>query len=431
MRSQAHTLGTVRKSRRLGTILLLLVGLWGALAFVHYSFRSSAGLRAQYFASTDWSGTPARARLDREISTRQLSRGWGFAPPDTFSVRWSGYLFVDRSGVRRMATSSDDGSQVYIDGRLAVDNGGTHGLATREARILLDRGAHAVVVQYSQAGGPYELSWQWGEEQGPLTDVPGWLLSTRPRGYSTLLLLRAVGWLWAPLTILMVAVAGRVAYQHDYWPRRAPDLRHPGLQPRRAGLALALFVLLTIVQTWPLATSPARLSRNDNADTMLNEWTLAWIAHQLPRHPLQLFDGNMLYPEPNSVALSETLFVQSLLAAPILWLGGSPVLAYNLVLLAGFALTAWAMCLVVARWTGDFPAGLAAGAMMAFNAHTITRLPHLQAQHAEFLPLALLALDALLGCRDRGPELPDQHCEQQHGRGRTTEERHALLAFRE
>ena len=72
------------------------------------------------------------------------------------------------------------------------------------------------------------------------------------------------------------------------------------------------------------------------------------------------------------------------------------MLTYNLVLLAGFALTGWAMCLVLARWTGDWIAGIAGGILMAFNAHTLTRLPHLQMQHVEFLPFALLALDALL-----------------------------------
>jgi hypothetical protein len=54
------------------------------------------------------------------------------------------------------------------------------------------------------------------------------------------------------------------------------------------------------------------------------------------------------------------------------------------------------MCLVLARWTADWIAGIAGGILMAFNAHTLTRLPHLQIQHAEFLPFALLALDALL-----------------------------------
>ena len=84
------------------------------------------------------------------------------------------------------------------------------------------------------------------------------------------------------------------------------------------------------------------------------------------------------------------------MAAPFLWLGASPVLAYNLVLLAGFTLTAWASTLVVARWTGDWTIAILAGTFAGFNAHTISRLPHLQAQHGEFLPLSLLALDALL-----------------------------------
>jgi hypothetical protein len=54
------------------------------------------------------------------------------------------------------------------------------------------------------------------------------------------------------------------------------------------------------------------------------------------------------------------------------------------------------MCLVLVRWTGDWFAALAGGIVMGFNAHTLTRMPHLQAQHVEFLPFALLAFDRLL-----------------------------------
>jgi hypothetical protein len=57
--------------------------------------------------------------------------------------------------------------------------------------------------------------------------------------------------------------------------------------------------------------------------------------------------------------------------------------------------------LVAARWTGSWAAGAAAGIVAAFNAHTLTRLPHIQALHVEFLPLALAALDTLL--RDPTP----------------------------
>jgi hypothetical protein len=54
------------------------------------------------------------------------------------------------------------------------------------------------------------------------------------------------------------------------------------------------------------------------------------------------------------------------------------------------------MCFVLRRWTGSWAAGVLAGSLAAFNSTTLTRLTHLQAQHLEFLPLALLALDALL-----------------------------------
>ena len=55
---------------------------------------------------------------------------------------------------------------------------------------------------------------------------------------------------------------------------------------RRVAMPVAIFAALAIVHTWPLVTDPATLSRNDNQDTVLNEWIVAWVAHQLPRDPL-------------------------------------------------------------------------------------------------------------------------------------------------
>ena len=167
---------------------------------------------------------------------------------------------------------------------------------------------------------------------------------------------------------------------------------------RRSGnvAALALFVVLAIIHTWPLASAPAMLSRNDASDTLLHEWTLAWVAHQVVRQPLHLFDANIFYPERLTLAYSDHLFVQSMMVAPLLWVGGSPVLAYNVALIAGFALTGWAMCLLVRRWTGSWLAGVLSGSLAAFNAFTLTRLPQVQDQHMEFFPFALLSLDQLL-----------------------------------
>ncbi len=159
---------------------------------------------------------------------------------------------------------------------------------------------------------------------------------------------------------------------------------------------LGLFVLLAVVHTWPLASDPAGLSRNENSDTVLNEWAIAWVAHQTFAHPLQLFEANIFYPSHLTLAFSEHMFPVAMMGAPLFWLGASPVLVYNLLLLAGFALSGWSLAIVMHRWTSDWLAGILAGSIFAFNTHTLTRLPHLQALHLEFFPPALLALDTLL-----------------------------------
>ena len=160
--------------------------------------------------------------------------------------------------------------------------------------------------------------------------------------------------------------------------------------------SFALFLLLAIAHTWPLITNPAGLSRNDTHDTVLHEWILAWDAHAIATVPLNLFNTNTFYPERDTLAYSDHIIVQGLLGAPLLWAGASPVLAYNLLLIFGLALTGWTTSLVVTEWTGHRLAGLLSGSLMAFNAMTLTRFAQIQDQYLAFFPLALWAFDRLL-----------------------------------
>ena len=159
---------------------------------------------------------------------------------------------------------------------------------------------------------------------------------------------------------------------------------------------LVVCLLLAVIHTWPLVTAPGTLARNDNADAELNEWILAWVAHQLPRNPARLFDGNFFYPERDTLAYSEPLIVPALMGAPLAWLGASPVLVFNIVLMLGFALTAYAGYALTYAWTGDRAAGLVTGSLFAFNTHMLTRMAHVQGIHAWGLPLALLAADRIV-----------------------------------
>lgn len=160
--------------------------------------------------------------------------------------------------------------------------------------------------------------------------------------------------------------------------------------------AVAVSVFLTVLHTWPMATAPGTYSRNDNGDTMLNEWIVAWVQHQLPRSPFDLFQGNIFYPARDTLAFSEPLIVPALLGAPVRLAGGSPVLVHNILLLLGMTLSMLAMYALVREWTGDSAAALVAGAAFAFNTHTLMRLAHLQAMHAYGVPLALLAADRVI-----------------------------------
>jgi hypothetical protein len=342
------------------------------------------GLTGEFFLGEERTGAPLLTTLDRELSTDALTRAWKGSPPEKFNARWFGYLIVPAAGRYTFATSSDDGSYITIDGNRILDNGGPHELRTRSADVALSRGPHALLIDYSQYTGGYQLEWTWARDGHPASAVPAWLLSPRRVDYGRVLTARALdfaSWCLAIPGVFLLA---------------AHLVERPPRIPAPAVAALPLFVALAVMHTWPLATAPAHLSRNDNGDTLFNEWVLAWVAHQAPRDLRHLFDANILYPERSTLAFSDALIFQSILAAPVFWLGGSPVLAYNLVLIAGFALTGWAMCVVVRRWTGSWVAGLIAGMIFGVNGHTLTRLPHLQAQHGEFLPLAMLAFDGLL-----------------------------------
>jgi hypothetical protein len=301
-----------------------------------------------------------------------------FTNQNQSGTRAFGYLTVLSEGLYRFEVRPVSGATIQVDGSAA-------------AEVRLGRGAHFVLIEVPHQGPvpAFELAWA-GREQTELEPVAPWRLSPDRVALWKVLVVRGLEWL---RTSALLLAAGALAWLA--WLRvRDPLAAAARVHPRRA--AFAGFALLAIVHTWPLAASPATSSRYDNSDAMLNEWAIAWVGHQIASDPLHLFDGNIFYPERNALAYSEAMLVQGALGAPLLWLGAPTLLVYNLVLLAGFALTGWATCLVAARWTGSWSAGAAAGIVAAFNAHTLTRLPHLQALHVEFLPLALAALDTLL-----------------------------------
>ena len=123
-------------------VLLAAALIWALLGVVRPAIHADAGLVGDYFDNVNWNGQPAFSVVDAEPSTATMRDRWNNALPEQFSVRWTGFLTVGRSGLYSFSTASDDGSQLFIDNRVVVDNGGPHGLTTRTGSIRLDGGSH-------------------------------------------------------------------------------------------------------------------------------------------------------------------------------------------------------------------------------------------------------------------------------------------------
>ena len=73
--------------------------------------------------------------------------------------------------------------------------------------------------------------------------------------------------------------------------------------PRAVLQAAAIYLLVTLVHTWPLARiADAQVMHSwSPEDLLLVIWIMSWDLHALSTSPLHLFQGNVLYPTPDAL----------------------------------------------------------------------------------------------------------------------------------
>jgi hypothetical protein len=164
--------------------------LWAALVLTFVAGYSLArqvlpsfGLHARYFSSDNWSGPPALEVVDPEMSTDVLVERTTEVLY-RYTVEWSGYLVIHRPGRYRFTTTSDDGSELTIEGQTVVSNTGVHGPQEAHGHITLTRGLHPISLRYLQNGGPYALAVTWGLEYGPAAPLTTHSLVANPTSYA-------------------------------------------------------------------------------------------------------------------------------------------------------------------------------------------------------------------------------------------------------
>jgi hypothetical protein len=160
---------------------------------------------------------------------------------------------------------------------------------------------------------------------------------------------------------------------------------------REIGIAGLCFVALSALLTYPqIAFLDSKVGTH--YDALFSIWRIAWIAHQLLTDPAHLFDTNIFYPEPNTLALSDAILLPALLGAPFIWAGASPTLVYNCLVLLSFASAGLAMYFFVRCLGASRAAGAVAGIFFAFQPYRFAHYPQIELLWTCWIPLAFWAL---------------------------------------
>jgi hypothetical protein len=109
------------------------------------------------FASLRKSASPLAALLSTNIDFRDFSKSFvqeRFGFSTRFGMTLTGFIEIPSTDTWHIFIESDDGSKVFVDGSLLVDNDGLHGMIEKKGSRYLTKGKHHLLVEFSQ--------WDWG-----------------------------------------------------------------------------------------------------------------------------------------------------------------------------------------------------------------------------------------------------------------------------
>jgi hypothetical protein len=159
-----------------------------------------------------------------------------------------------------------------------------------------------------------------------------------------------------------------------------------------------LYAALAVAFALPLVRAIGSAFPHDAGDPVLNAWILWWSTRHVPLTGAW-WSAPMFYPMASAMALSEVLVGLLPISAPVQWLSGNPVAAYNAAFLLSFplcGLAAYALAFEVTRRQGP---SLAAGVAFAFAPYRMGQLAHLQMLSYYWAPVALLGLHRFVRTR--------------------------------
>ncbi len=169
-------------------------------------------------------------------------------------------------------------------------------------------------------------------------------------------------------------------------------LRAVGAFLRRHWIGTVVIVIATLIFFWPIVTRIA--SYSEGGDAMFNAWTLARDQHCVLLQGCPHYaDGNIYFPNKDSMFYSETQLSAGLLTLPLYFINQNPVFTYNVWTILSFFFAGWFMYLLAKRLSkGNELVAVFAGLAFELAPARMSAVTHLQSLSIFYLPLAVLLI---------------------------------------
>ncbi len=127
----------------------------------------SSGLQFALYDGS-WDRLPDFSKL----TPKEVGEAGGFdvgvtKKTDNFALRFDGHINIPKAGNYLFLIGSDDGSRLFIDGKLVIDNDGIHPFQQKRKQMQITAGLHAVAVEYFEQGGEETLQVEYQAEGQP------------------------------------------------------------------------------------------------------------------------------------------------------------------------------------------------------------------------------------------------------------------------
>lgn len=151
--------------------------------------------------------------------------------------------------------------------------------------------------------------------------------------------------------------------------------------------ALALYAVLTVVLTWPMAN---RLHVMDAGDSAFFAWQIGWQLHALKTDVRQFPHGNIFHPLRYTLAFDEPVIGTTLLILPFAPFTDDAVWLFNVARLLTFLLSGFTAYLLARELGCGEGAALVAGTGFGFSLIKSDQIAHLSTLGTQWLPLVVL-----------------------------------------